>query len=1017
MLSKNNTNLLETKNAIQKHQRFALRKLSIGVASVLLGTTMFLGTESIAHADTETAQDTPATAQQTPMNQINTSDTNKTDILSNVTNSTNNNQENNATKQVNQSVNNLDTQQFKPQKASVAPSIKEVEQSNIAQPKDAEANVQYPENGNSVAQGDWFKIHVASGNLQDVKQGDTYQVQIGQNLPLNYDNSGITTPDFNVTNNGDGTFDLTAKSNYQTANFDINASMSYTEPLNSDKTIDIPVTISHENNVLRSLEVSVNMTPAPQLPEEQTHPVLYYRCYGNVPGTDKIAWGVYINYTKQPLKDLNVTATFGGEQKLLINTINVYTPNDITQGIDQTSYPDNTYNYDLSVNTQKDSSPTGLHLDDSTINGYSDKPVYIYFQTECPTYDQNNPDIYTSDIKLSADGITKTITTKPASSGNSGNSDGSNTPKPVSETKTVNETIEYLYKDTNKQAAPTYTAQPLTFTRTGEKDPVTDQITWNAWTPAQDFSAVTSPVLKGYTADKLEIAKQTVEYNSDDLHFIVYYTKNPNIPVSESKTVNETIEYLYKDTNKQAAPAYKAQPLTFTRTGEQDPVTDEITWNAWTPAQDFSAVTSPVLKGYTADKLEIAKQTVNHDSDDLHFVVYYTKNPNIPVSETKTVNETIEYLYKDTNKQAAPTYTAQPLTFTRTGEKDPVTDQITWNAWTSDQKFKAVTSPEIKGYTPDQAEIETQTVSHDSKDLHFVVYYTKNPDKRVSETKTVHETIEYLYKDTDKQAAPTYTAQPLTFTDTGEQDPVTDEITWDAWTPAQDFSAVTSPVLKGYTADKLEIAKQTVNHDSKDLHFVVYYTKNPNIPVSESKTVHETIEYLYKDTNKQAAPTYTAQPLTFTRTGEKDPVTDEITWNAWTPAQDFSAVTSPVLKGYTADKLEIAKQTVSHDSDDLHFVVYYTKNVTPEIPTETTGITPKPVEQSNQPQSANQPAATGKTTVATPVPAPKSNHSQPVPTQKTTLPQTGNQSMTGLFALGIAGLTSALALALRKKNN
>ncbi|MEQ6219787.1 hypothetical protein ABMB44_14895 [Levilactobacillus brevis] len=35
-----------------------------------------------------------------------------------------------------------------------------------------------------------------------------------------------------------------------------------------------------------------------------------------------------------------------------------------------------------------------------------------------------------------------------------------------------------------------------------------------------------------------------------------------------------------------------------------------------------------------------------------------------------------------------------------------------------------------------------------------------------------------------------------------------------------------SPELKGYTADKAQIDKQTVNGDSKDLAFTVTYTKN-----------------------------------------------------------------------------------------------------------------------------------------------------------------------------------------------
>ena len=48
MLSKNNLKFYEQRHAFYQKSHFGLRKLSIGVASVLLSTTFFLGK---AHAD------------------------------------------------------------------------------------------------------------------------------------------------------------------------------------------------------------------------------------------------------------------------------------------------------------------------------------------------------------------------------------------------------------------------------------------------------------------------------------------------------------------------------------------------------------------------------------------------------------------------------------------------------------------------------------------------------------------------------------------------------------------------------------------------------------------------------------------------------------------------------------------------------------------------------------------------------------------------------------------------------
>ncbi|MFZ1776615.1 MAG: MucBP domain-containing protein, partial [Lactococcus raffinolactis] len=146
----------------------------------------------------------------------------------------------------------------------------------------------------------------------------------------------------------------------------------------------------------------------------------------------------------------------------------------------------------------------------------------------------------------------------------------------------------------------------------------------------------------------------------------------------------------------------------------------------WSADQSFAAVTSPELKGYTADKAQIDKQTVNGDSKDLEFKVTYTKNAPTITTESKTINETIHYVYKD-GTTAHDDYVAKPVEFTREVSTDAVTGEKTYGSWSADQSFAAVTSPAIKGYTPDQAEIDKQIVNGDSKDLEFKVTYTKTP--------------------------------------------------------------------------------------------------------------------------------------------------------------------------------------------------------------------------------------------------------------------------------------------------
>ncbi|MCC4411268.1 DUF1542 domain-containing protein [Limosilactobacillus reuteri] len=64
MVSKNNKKLIAEKNRRNEKQRFAIRKLNVGVASVLLGITFSIygGGQVVAHADTANASDQVATS-------------------------------------------------------------------------------------------------------------------------------------------------------------------------------------------------------------------------------------------------------------------------------------------------------------------------------------------------------------------------------------------------------------------------------------------------------------------------------------------------------------------------------------------------------------------------------------------------------------------------------------------------------------------------------------------------------------------------------------------------------------------------------------------------------------------------------------------------------------------------------------------------------------------------------------------------------------------------------------------
>ena len=674
------------KSQYKSINHFSIRKLTIGVASVLLSTTLYFGLNMEGQLNAQAAEinqeieETPSdnasklisnnsksktkfqkeeVSQQDQVNQKAASSTESIENRSSNFDKTENKESSTVkdignTKSTSITKNSLKAT-FKEDKSTSTPTVKTI----------------YPEsNKNSVPQNSWFNVQVSSGTLTNVRKGTTYQVKIGNSNLMNYDPDPINVPEFNVTNYGNGVFDVEANKNYTKASFTISASMQYKKQIDKDENILIPVKISKDGEDVYDTSTNVNITPTPQPTYEETHPLLKYKCYGKIPGTDKIAWGVYINYSGEELKDLDVSATFKN-QTLIVKSIMAYTPtvDEIrNEGTNQDSYPDETYNYMISEEVQKQSGidpisqlqfkQKGALIVDN--KNYSKRPIYIYFQTQLG----NNGEVPTSTFTLNAAGVpTTSDTANPSSNGNNGSSNGSYEPIKVFDKRTVNETINYLYKDSNKVAAPQYQATPITFTREGEKDAVTGEIRWGKWSADQSFKEVTSPVIKGYTADKASIAAQEVSADSKDLIFNVYYSKDAPTKVSESRTVNETINYLYKDSNKIAAPQYQATPITFTREGEKDAVTGEISWGKWSADQSFKEVTSPVIKGYTADKASIAAQEVSTDSKDLVFNVYYSKDPEpiIPTEPQEPHNPIVPETPSDNTPQIEKISKTKPI--------------------------------------------------------------------------------------------------------------------------------------------------------------------------------------------------------------------------------------------------------------------------------------------------------------------------------------------------------------------
>ncbi|WP_242362357.1 mucin-binding protein [Limosilactobacillus antri] len=184
-------------------------------------------------------------------------------------------------------------------------------------------------------------------------------------------------------------------------------------------------------------------------------------------------------------------------------------------------------------------------------------------------------------------------------------------------------------------------------------------------------------------------------------------------------------------------------------------------------------------------------------------------------------------------------------------------------------------------------------------------------------------------------------------------------------------------------------------NDSQDQAFVVHLVHGSH-QVTDQRTVSETIHYVYGNGPQQgqtASGDYLAK-RTISRIGTVDEVTDQISYGPWDQVPAFSAVSSPEISGYTADRDEIPEQEIQPDSADIELTVKYLA-----IPVPATGSQGSSVKANLSDSTGLQAGLAGSQ----------------APTKQ--LPQTGSQQSStalGLAFLSLGTMLGAFGLGKRK---
>ena len=322
------------------------------------------------------------------------------------------------------------------------------------------------------------------------------------------------------------------------------------------------------------------------------------------------------------------------------------------------------------------------------------------------------------------------------------------------------------------------------FQRTGVKDLVTGQITWNAWqgpegtvdkngVPTYTISAYDITPQKGYdvyvngvkntgnqipavsvTSDSVNIT-DTITYVKENSTPVPYDPSNKDMNMSVTRTIN------YEVPTGHDAIAPVTQTVEYTRdvngiAGYQDPVTGDITWNAWHVKggkAEFTSASVEQIKGYDSyvdgtKATEVAATAVTEKDGEPQngatVTVSYQKQADTPVPYKpgqEGVNDDMNQYVTRTivvhEPGQDPVSHYQTVHFTNedkdgnSGYIDPLTGKIIYNTvWhvagelnQADGTWAEFNAPTVKGYTPSQAKVAAEEVTAETKDVTVDINY------------------------------------------------------------------------------------------------------------------------------------------------------------------------------------------------------------------------------------------------------------------------------------------------------
>lgn len=502
-------------------------------------------------------------------------------------------------------------------------------------------------------------------------------------------------------------------------------------------------------------------------------------------------------------------------------------------------------------------------------------------------------------------------------------------------TKATSQTVSYTGADAKTPAANTQND----FSFSGKEDPTTNTTTWTA--TSHTYGTVKTPVVTGYYADKAVAGGKTV---------------TPDAP-------NATDTVTYKAFGKFIAVDENGNPIpgvsTTAYTNDPDDATKMIAIDK----------TIPSIAGYTVKALPVSPSNPGEDTR----VVYVA----IVNDVTKATKQTVTFQGAGDKTPAADVKSD----YTFTGKDNQATGKVTWNE--ASHTYASVKVPVVTGYfadkglaggktvTPDAPEA-TDTVTYKAFGKFIIVDENGNPIPGVSDTAYINDPndpTKMIAVDKNLPTIPGYTAKvvPATPGDLSSDTKVVyvkndqkASVTYRDETGGSTLETVAlagkSGEAVGYsTAERIKHYQElgyvlvtdgypagatfdldsavdqawTVSFKRVALDFnpddahepgTPIYPNQPNGPKWPAKDAYlkdvtYTVHYTSKDSHAKL-PADSVQKAQWKRSLTLDSVTGDIlTTGEWKADKTkFDLVLTPLVNGYFADKGRVAAQDVTMDS-------------------------------------------------------------------------------------------------------